>query len=146
MCAPQVPVEAYVVGTMPPLPKGPGADTPPNSSSSPSPHASPSHSGQQPGGGGKGQQGAGARASTVVTATATNAQGCSKNRIVFMPFSEGPRNCVGQTLAKIEVAAVLASLLAAFRVELAPEVRACVRAWHALRACAHVHTMRSHAH
>lgn len=40
-----------------------------------------------------------------------------------MPFSEGPRNCVGQTMAKVEVAAVLATLLGAFRVELAPEVR-----------------------
>lgn len=44
-------------------------------------------------------------------------------RIIFAPFSEGPRNCVGQTLAKIEVITVLATLLAHFRVELAPEVR-----------------------
>lgn len=43
--------------------------------------------------------------------------------IAFMPFSEGPRNCVGQTLAKAEVVSVLVALLGAFRVELAPEVR-----------------------
>ena len=40
-----------------------------------------------------------------------------------MPFSEGPRNCVGQSLAKIEVLAVLATLLGNFRVELDPAVR-----------------------
>ena len=40
-----------------------------------------------------------------------------------MPFSEGPRNCVGQSLAKIEVLAVLATLLGYFRVELDPAVR-----------------------
>eukprot|EP00967_Tisochrysis_lutea_P079248 scaffold108363_cov21-Tisochrysis_lutea.AAC.1 len=56
-------------------------------------------------------------------APAGESNGHSK-RIVFAPFSEGPRSCVGQTLAKIEVATVLATLLAHFRVELAPEVRA----------------------
>ena len=43
--------------------------------------------------------------------------------ICFMPFSEGPRNCVGQSLAKIEVLAVLATMLGSFRVELDPAVR-----------------------
>jgi cytochrome P450 len=42
--------------------------------------------------------------------------------ITFMPFSEGPRNCVGQSLAKMEVLTLLAKLLANFRVELAPEM------------------------
>lgn len=42
----------------------------------------------------------------------------------YMPFSEGPRSCVGQSLAKLEVMTVLATLLAHFRVELAEEVRA----------------------
>ena len=39
------------------------------------------------------------------------------------PFSEGSRSCVGQSLAKIEVLAVLASVLANFKMTLAPEVR-----------------------
>jgi hypothetical protein len=39
-----------------------------------------------------------------------------------MPFSEGPRNCVGQSLAKMEVMTLLAKLLANFRIELAPEM------------------------
>ena len=47
----------------------------------------------------------------------------SKNKgITFMPFSEGPRNCVGQSLAKMEVLTLLAKLLANFKVELAPEM------------------------
>jgi fatty acid synthase len=46
----------------------------------------------------------------------------SKRGITFMPFSEGPRNCVGQSLAKMEVMTLLAKLLATFRVELAPEM------------------------
>jgi cytochrome P450 len=44
--------------------------------------------------------------------------------IIYMPFSEGPRNCVGQTLAKLEVTAVLAKILANFHVQLATEVNA----------------------
>lgn len=40
----------------------------------------------------------------------------------YMPFSEGPRNCVGQSLAKMEVMVVLAKLLSAFEFTLAPEV------------------------
>jgi hypothetical protein len=39
----------------------------------------------------------------------------SKRAVSYMPFSEGPRNCVGQSLAKMEVLVVLAKLLAAFR-------------------------------
>lgn len=42
--------------------------------------------------------------------------------ITFMPFSEGPRNCVGQSLAKMEVLTLLAKILANFRIELAPEM------------------------
>ena len=45
-----------------------------------------------------------------------------KRGITFMPFSEGPRNCVGQSLAKMEVMTLLAKLLASFRIELAPEM------------------------
>ncbi len=45
-----------------------------------------------------------------------------KRGITFMPFSEGPRNCVGQSLAKMEVLTLLAKLLANFKIELAPEM------------------------
>jgi cytochrome P450 len=38
-----------------------------------------------------------------------------KRAVSYMPFSEGPRNCVGQSLSKMEVLVVLAKLLAAFR-------------------------------
>lgn len=38
----------------------------------------------------------------------------------FMPFSDGPRNCVGQSLAKMEVIALLAKLLSHFRFEMDP--------------------------
>ncbi len=60
-------------------------------------------------------------------------QRASTKAITFMPFSEGPRNCVGQSLAKMEVLTLLATLLSQFRLELAPEVR--LQAHHALLAC-----------
>ncbi len=42
-----------------------------------------------------------------------------------MPFSEGPRSCVGQSLAKLEVMTVLSMLLANFRLRLAQEMGGC---------------------
>eukprot|EP00210_Caulerpa_lentillifera_P000516 g499.t1 len=42
--------------------------------------------------------------------------------LTFMPFSEGPRNCVGQSLAKMEVLGVLGKLLSNFHFELTPEM------------------------
>lgn len=42
--------------------------------------------------------------------------------ISYMPFSEGPRSCVGQSLAKMEVLTVVALLLANFRIRLADEM------------------------
>ncbi|CAD7695564.1 unnamed protein product [Ostreobium quekettii] len=42
--------------------------------------------------------------------------------ITFMPFNHGPRNCVGQSLAKMEVVTVLAKLLGSFQFRLAPEM------------------------
>lgn len=45
-----------------------------------------------------------------------------KRRLIFMPFSEGERSCLGQSLAKIEVVTLLAKLLANFQFELAPEM------------------------
>jgi len=53
----------------------------------------------------------------------STSSGDGKNKgITYMPFSEGPRNCVGQSLAKMEVLTLLAKLLANFKVELAPEM------------------------
>ncbi|KAF6266201.1 cytochrome P450 [Scenedesmus sp. NREL 46B-D3] len=46
----------------------------------------------------------------------------SKRGITFMPFSEGPRNCVGQSLAKMEVMTLLVKLCANFTIELTPEM------------------------
>ncbi|KAF5834271.1 cytochrome P450, partial [Dunaliella salina] len=40
----------------------------------------------------------------------------------FMPFSHGPRNCVGQTLAILELRAVLATLLGRIRFQLSEEM------------------------
>lgn len=62
-------------------------------------------------------------AGTPVAGNFPNPEGDSAGGICFMPFSEGPRNCVGQSLAKIEVLAVLATILGSFRVELDPMVR-----------------------
>lgn len=42
----------------------------------------------------------------------------------FMPFSDGRRDCIGQALAKMNNATVLATLLSRFHFELAPEVKA----------------------
>jgi hypothetical protein len=58
----------------------------------------------------------------VETYVYNSTDGGSKSGITFMPFSEGPRNCVGQSLAKMEVTTLLAKLLAAFEIELAPEM------------------------
>ncbi|MEW5310019.1 MAG: hypothetical protein WDW38_001854 [Sanguina aurantia] len=46
----------------------------------------------------------------------------ASRRISYMPFSEGPRSCVGQSLAKMEVLTVLAMLLSHFTVQLADEM------------------------
>jgi hypothetical protein len=58
----------------------------------------------------------------VETYVYNSTDGGNKSGITFMPFSEGPRNCVGQSLAKMEVTCLLAKLLAAFEIELAPEM------------------------
>lgn len=42
----------------------------------------------------------------------------------YMPFAEGPRNCVGQSLAKMSLAATIATLLQTFTFRLADEVSA----------------------
>ena len=54
----------------------------------------------------------------------------------FIPFSDGPRDCVGRNLATTNIAAALALLLAHFKFRLADSVRHCglrylpvVRTW-----------------
>ena len=39
----------------------------------------------------------------------------------YMPFAEGPRSCVGQSLAKMSLAATIATLLQTFTFRLADE-------------------------
>ncbi|KAF6250399.1 cytochrome P450 [Scenedesmus sp. NREL 46B-D3] len=58
---------------------------------------------------------------TYVYDSTTNTSG-GKRGITFMPFSEGPRNCVGQSLAKMEVLTLLAKLVGNFHLELAQEM------------------------
>ena len=44
----------------------------------------------------------------------------------YMPFAEGPRNCVGQSLAKMSLAATIATLLQTFTFRLADEASAAI--------------------
>lgn len=48
----------------------------------------------------------------------------SKRGKRFFPFSDGPRNCVGQSLAKMSMAATMAQLYSNFSFKLAEEVNA----------------------
>lgn len=50
---------------------------------------------------------------TVMTGTAKR----------FIPFSDGPRDCIGRTLAQMNITAALAALLANFTFSLAASVR-----------------------
>ncbi len=48
----------------------------------------------------------------------------ARQALRFLPFSSGPRDCIGQSLAKMNYMATLAVLLGRFSFRLAPEVRA----------------------
>ncbi len=150
----QVPIETYVVGQVAPLtagvaaratadaaPAGPPEDGPVggalprrHASSSPSSHtssSSPSPTGPPAPPGGRatpahtsGPEPQPPSAQPPPQPPPPPQQQQQQQRVLFMPFSEGPRNCVGQTLARLEVVSFLALLLAHFRVELAPEVSA----------------------
>lgn len=49
--------------------------------------------------------------------------GSSKRPKRYIPFAEGPRNCVGQSLAKVSLLVTTATLLQHFSFKLADEVR-----------------------
>ena len=53
----------------------------------------------------------------------------------YFPFAEGPRSCVGQSLAKVSLVATMATLLSRFSFRLADEVRPLQ---HRLQCCASV--------
>ena len=41
----------------------------------------------------------------------------------YMPFGQGPRNCIGMRFAQLEMKVVLVQLLKDFRIERAPELQ-----------------------
>jgi cytochrome P450 len=59
----------------------------------------------------------------LLTASAILDAGDSKRPKRYFPFAEGPRNCVGQSLAKISLVATMATLYQHFSFKLADEVR-----------------------
>ena len=63
---------------------------------------------------------------TVVLITDIAPTGDSKRPKRYFPFAEGPRNCVGQSLAKVSLVATMATLLQHFHFCLADEVNACL--------------------
>ena len=62
----------------------------------------------------------------IVLITDVAPTGDSKRPKRYFPFAEGPRSCVGQSLAKVSLAATMATLLQHFHFCLADEVSACL--------------------
>ena len=84
---------------------------------------------------GSGHPNGGARRATWADGASGDGEGGGKRPRRFLPFSAGARDCVGQSLAKMNYTATLALLLSSFSFRLAEEVRpppghchaACVR-------------------
>ena len=66
----------------------------------------------------------GADAREFVPERFSRERSAGRHAYAFMPFSQGPRNCIGQHLALNEAKVVLGSLLRAFSLRLAPGERA----------------------
>ena len=60
----------------------------------------------------------------IVTAHVAHAED-SKRPKRYFPFAEGPRSCVGQSLAKVSLVATMATLMQHFHFSLADEVGSC---------------------
>ena len=72
---------------------------------------------------GSGHPNGGARRTTWADGASGDGEGAGKRPRRFLPFSAGARDCVGQSLAKMNYTATLALLLSAFSFRLAEEVR-----------------------
>ena len=57
-----------------------------------------------------------------LTRAVRHAAGDNRQPKRYIPFAEGPRNCVGQSLAKVSLVATMALLLARFSFKLADDV------------------------
>ncbi|GBG00430.1 cytochrome P450 [Raphidocelis subcapitata] len=72
------------------------------------------------------RSGGGASSAATAADARTNklaaAAAATKEGITYMPFSDGPRSCVGQSLAKAEVITLLAKFMGSFTLQLAPEM------------------------
>lgn len=65
----------------------------------------------------------------AATAGAVGRRAAAAEPLRFFPFSQGPRDCVGQSLARLNYTATLAALLGRFTFRLVPGVRHQLLAW-----------------
>lgn len=63
---------------------------------------------------------------TFTTAGAVDRRAAAAEPLRFFPFSQGARDCVGQSLARVNYTATLAALLGRFAFQLAHEVCLCL--------------------
>lgn len=66
-----------------------------------------------------------ARVSAADSCVCLCAASSTKRPKRYFPFAEGPRNCVGQSLAKVSLVATAATLLSTFHFKLADQVPSC---------------------